>query len=96
MWLDPKKTFAQGDEDSKLKDRVRRQLPELDTVGEENAPKEFVGRKREAPEEKSHEHNSKSRRRRRTRFVTRDDDVPVDIRNYAGLAQFALITCVES
>ena len=78
-----------------MEDRVRHQLPDLDTVGEEDSSEEFVGRKGETTEKKGHKHYSKSRRRRRTRFITGDDDVPVDIRNYASLAQFALIACGE-
>ena len=54
-----------------------------------------MGRKGKTPEEKGHEHYSISHRRRRTRFITGDDDVPVNVRDYTGPAQFALIVSGE-
>jgi hypothetical protein len=43
MRLDAQETLADGDKNGEMQNRIRRQLLELDVVGEEKATKELVG-----------------------------------------------------
>jgi hypothetical protein len=63
MGVDAKEGLAQSDEDGKMKDEIRGQLPELDPVEEKKGAKEFVGRERKPTKQEGHEHNSKAFRR---------------------------------
>ena len=91
MRLDAKETLTKGDKDSKLKDRIGRQLPQLDAIGEEETPKKLVGRQRQPTKKESHEHGSVAFGRSGARFVTGDDDVSIHVGNDAILAQLAFI-----
>jgi hypothetical protein len=41
--VDAEKALTDGDENGKMQNRVRRELPELDAIGKKEAKKKFVG-----------------------------------------------------
>jgi hypothetical protein len=63
MGVDAKEGLTQSDEDGKMKNGIRGQLPELDPVEKKKRTKEFVGREREPTKQEGNKHNSKAFRR---------------------------------
>jgi hypothetical protein len=91
MRVDAKKSLADSDKDRHMQDGFRRQLPELNVVGKEEATYELVGWKGQPTVQEGRKHDSKSRGRIRMRLETWETDVPLVDRNQPQTRQFIFI-----
>jgi hypothetical protein len=92
MRVDAKKSLADSDKDRHMQDGFRRQLPELNVVGKEEATYELVGWKGQPTVQEGRKHGGNSSRGIRARIITWEADVLLVSRNQPETPLFLLIT----
>jgi hypothetical protein len=63
MRLDAKEGLTESDENCKMKDKIRSQLPKLNLVHMKETPEKLVSGERKPTVQEGHEHHSKTGRR---------------------------------